>query len=85
MSLESRLRCLEVVVETRQSEATKGVQETISKEVLRRMTDDEVRGYVGTLRRIRDGKEPSEDDGPMLARVEELREEVRHEHTTTEN
>jgi hypothetical protein len=57
------------------------VQEAINKEVLRRMTDDELRGYVGALRRMRDGKEPAEDDGPIFARVEELREEVRNEHT----
>jgi hypothetical protein len=82
MGLEGRLRRLEGIAETHRSEAAKGVQETISKEVLRRLTDDELRGYVGVLRRIRDGKEPSEDDGPILARVEELREELRNEHTT---
>jgi hypothetical protein len=82
MGLEGRLRRLEGIAEMHQSEAAKGVSEAINKEVLRRMTDDELRGYVGALRRMRDGKEPAEDDGSILARVEELREEVRHEHTT---
>jgi hypothetical protein len=82
MGLEGRLRRLEGIAEAYQSEATKGLQEAIGREVLRRMTDDELRGYVGALRRMRDGKEPAEDDTPILARVEELREEVRNEYST---
>ncbi len=81
MGLQERLRRLEGFVEVRQGEADKGVREaTISKEVLRRTTDDELRAYTDTLRRMRDGEEPVEDDQTILARIEELREEVRNEH-----
>lgn len=50
-----------------------------SRKVLARMTDDELRVYVAALRRMKAGEGPSEEDGPILQRVEALYEEVAEE------
>jgi hypothetical protein len=44
--------------------------------VLRRTTDDELCAYEGALRRMLDGEESAPDDAAILARIQELREEV---------
>jgi hypothetical protein len=71
-SLERRLGDLEAHAD--KSREDKGAAE--SCRVLRRMTNDELRAYEGALRRMLDGEELAPDDAAILARVQELREEV---------
>jgi hypothetical protein len=66
MGIRDRLGRLEQLVLTDQGEAAKGAEKSISKEVLRRITDDELRTYVSVLRRMREGEEPGEEDKPIL-------------------
>ncbi len=47
-----------------------------SREVLSRMTVEELRAYVNALRRMKASESLVEEDGPILRRVEELYEEV---------
>ena len=49
MGIRDRLGRLEQLVLTDQGEAANGAEESISKEVLRRITDDELRTYVSVL------------------------------------
>lgn len=72
MGLRNRLGRLERLAQNR-SEAAEGA---ISRETLRRTTDDELRAYHDALRRILDGEEPAPKDATILARIRELREEV---------
>jgi hypothetical protein len=78
--LERRLEDLEA-----RSRASREAEEiALTREVMRRLTDDELRAYVDVLRRMRDGEEPEEKDEPILVRVKELREEVMSsEHQAT--
>jgi hypothetical protein len=52
------------------------VDEAISREVLRRTTDDELHAYRDALGRVLDGEEPAPEDEAILVRIQELREEV---------
>jgi hypothetical protein len=63
-----------------QSEAAKKAEDRISREVLRRTTDDELHAYRDALRRMLDGEEPVPEDEAILVRVQELREEVTGGH-----
>ncbi len=83
MGLRNRLRRLEQLVLTHQGEAAKRAEEAISREALRRTTDDELRAYERALRRMLDGKERAPVDAAILARIQELREEVTSEYQTT--
>jgi hypothetical protein len=78
--LERRLEDLEA-----RSRASREAEEiALTRAVMRRLTDDELRAYVDVLRRMRDGEEPEEKDEPILVRVKELREEVMSsEHQAT--
>jgi hypothetical protein len=76
MGLRNRLGRLERLALSHQSGAAKGVEEAISREVLRRTTDSELHAYESALRRMLDGEEPTPGDAAILARVQELREEV---------
>lgn len=58
-------------------------KEAESREVLKRMTDEELRTYEAALRRARETGGFVEEDRLILERVEELREELRNERTTT--
>ena len=71
-SLECRLGDLEAHAD--KSREDEGAAE--SRRVLRRMTDDELSAYEGALRRMLDGEEPAPSDAAILARIQELREEV---------
>ncbi len=79
MSIRNRLGRLEQSAQN-QNDA---VDETISREVLRRTTDDELRAYRDALRRMLDGEEPAPEDEAILVRIRELREEVTSGHQTT--
>jgi hypothetical protein len=80
MGLRNRLGRLEQLAQSHHSVAAKEAEARTSREVLRRTTDDELCAYEGALRRMLDGEEPAPDDAAILARVQELREEVTSEH-----
>lgn len=73
-SMSDRLRRLED--RTGASRVDEGVATT--REVLSRMSVEELRAYVSALRRMTAEVEPSKEDGPILRRVKELYEEVRN-------
>ena len=79
MSIKRRLESLE----THADKSREGEEATNSREVLRRMTDDELSVYVDVLRRMKAGASPGEEDRSILRRVHELYEEVMHEQATT--
>lgn len=83
MGLRNRLGRLERSTQKRQSEAAKEGEERTSREVLRRTTDDELRAYHDALTRMLDGEEPAPEDAAILARIQELREEVTSGYQTT--
>jgi hypothetical protein len=83
MGLRNRLGPLERFAHKHQSEAAKEAEARTSREVLRRTTDDELRAYEGALRRMVDGEEPAPGDAAILARIQELREEVTSGHQAT--
>jgi hypothetical protein len=80
VSIKNRLGRLERSTQTQQSEAAKKAEERISREVLRRTTDDELHAYHDALRRMLDGEEPAPEDAAILVRIQELREEVTGGH-----
>jgi hypothetical protein len=80
MGLRNRLGRLEQLAQTHHSEAAKEAEVRTSREVLRRTTDDELCAYEGALRRMVDGEESAPEDAAILARVQELREEVTSGH-----
>ena len=71
MSIKNRIGRLEQSAQN-QSEAA---EEAVSREVLRRTTDEELCAYHDALRRMLEGEEPASEDAAILARVQELREE----------
>jgi hypothetical protein len=83
VSIRNRLGQLEQSTQKRQSEAAKKAEERTSREVLRRTTVAELRAYRDALRRMLDGEEPAQEDAAILARIQELREEVTGGHQTT--
>lgn len=76
MGLRNRLGRLEQSTQKHRSEAAKEAEKRTSREVLRRMTDDELRAYHDALRRMLDEEEPAPEDEAILVRIQELREEV---------
>jgi hypothetical protein len=77
--LERRLEDLEA-----RSRASREAEEVaLIRQIMRRLTDDELRTYAATLKRMMAGEVDEEAQAPILERVREVREEVRHEHTTT--
>jgi hypothetical protein len=58
-------------------------EERVSREVMRRLTDGELDAYADALRRMLDGEETAPGDEAILARIQELREEVTSGHQTT--
>jgi hypothetical protein len=83
MGLRNRLGRLEQLVMSYQGEAVKRAEEAISREALRRTTDDELRAYERALKRMVDGEERAPGDAAILARIQELREEVTSGYQTT--
>jgi hypothetical protein len=78
-SLERRLEDLEG-----RSRASREAEEVaLTRQVMRRLTDDELRTYAAILKRMMAGEVDEEAQAPILERVREVREEVRHERTTT--
>ena len=78
-SLENRLKRLEVSAKTSRED----YGAALSREVLRRMSDEELRSYDAALRRaVKAEGEFSEQDWPILRRAEELYGEVRNELET---
>ena len=77
-SLERRLRQLETHAATLRRED----EEAIIKEVLSRLTDEELERYDRALKRaLEEGF--AEEDRPILERVQRLYEEVANEETTS--
>ncbi len=77
VSVRRRLESLEA----RANKFRKG-DEAVSREVLRRMTDEELEAYDEVLRRALEGGGFIEEDRPILEPAEELYREVRNERTT---
>jgi hypothetical protein len=75
-SLERRLGNLE----THADKSREDEEAAQSREVLKRMTKDELSAYVDVLRRMKAGEEPGEEDRLISRRVQELYEEVRNGH-----
>ncbi len=73
--LERRLSRLEDGAKTSREEQG----EADSRQVMRRMTDEELRSYVAALRRAVEAGGFTEEDRPILERAEELYGEVRNE------
>ena len=70
-SLERRLRQLEIHADTLRRED----EEVVGREVLRRLTDEELERYDRALKRaLEEGF--AEEDRPILERVQRLYEEV---------
>lgn len=72
--IDGRLRRLEERVGTRPSEQR---GDTVGREVLRRMADEELDAYEAALSRHEAGEDATVEDRTILARVEALYEEVR--------
>jgi hypothetical protein len=77
-SLEHRLQRLEIHVDTSQREA----EDAVGREVMRRLTDEELKCYIGALERALEEKF-TEEDRPILERVQRLYEEVANEQPTS--
>jgi hypothetical protein len=77
-SLERRLQQLETHAATirREDEAVVG------REVMRRLTDEELDTYEEALRRALESGEFAEENRPILERVQRLYEEVANEVTS---
>jgi hypothetical protein len=75
-------RCLEDL-EARSRASREAEEVALIRQIMRRLTDDELRTYAATLKRMMAGEVDEEAQAPILERVREVREEVRHEHTTT--
>ncbi len=59
-------------------------EERVRRETLRRVTTEDLKIFVGYLRRAKEeAGEPTEGEQEALRRYEELREEVRNEFRTT--
>ena len=66
-----------VRLEAHAEEARVDARAAVSREVLRRMSDVELRAYVAALRRARQvGEFTDGEDRPILGRIEELYGEV---------
>jgi hypothetical protein len=76
VGLDARLGRLEARVDAAREED----RAAVSREVLRRMTDEELRAYEAAPRRAKEAVgEFTEEDRPILERAEELYEEVGRE------
>jgi hypothetical protein len=73
MNLKRRLEDLEERLGTDRE----SVEDAISREVIRRMTTEELREYRDALKRRIQTGEPAEEDAPIRQRWQELYEEVR--------
>ncbi len=71
-SLKSRLEHLEALTE-------QGRGDLVGREVLHRMTDEELEAYEAAVRRHETGEALAEEDLPILRRADVLREEVSRE------
>ena len=74
-SLERRLRQLETHADTSRRED----EAAVGREVMRRLTDEELERYDGALSRALELGEFAEEDRPILKRVQRLYEEVSRE------
>jgi hypothetical protein len=75
MNLKRRLEGLEERLEAR----VEPFEDAISREVVRRMSTEELREYRDVLKRLIDTGELVEEDAPILHRRQQLYEEVRRE------
>jgi hypothetical protein len=82
-SVSRRLERLEERARSSRGEAEESTRSAESREVLRRLSDPELEAYADALRRFNAESAPLGQDGPILARVTQLYEEVRHEQATT--
>jgi hypothetical protein len=65
-------------LEARSRASREAEEVALIRQVMRRLTDDELRTYAATLKRIMAGEVDEEAQAPILERVREVREEVRH-------
>ncbi len=73
--LERRLERLESGADT----STQEREQAVSRETLRRLTDDELSLCEALLKRQQRGERPTEEQQRFLSRYQSLREEVRGE------
>ena len=78
-SIENRLRRLEIITRTSWEE----YEEALSRKVLKRMSDEELKAYDAALKRAVEAGGFTEEDAPILKRSKELYEEVSGEHPQT--
>jgi hypothetical protein len=72
MNLKRRLEGLEERIGTDRE----SVEDAISREVIRRMSTEELKEYTDALNHLRDMGKPSEEDAPIWHRRQQLYEEV---------
>ncbi len=77
-SLERRLQQLEYYAATVQRED----EDAVGREIMRRLTDEELERYIRALERVLE-EGFTEEDRPILERVERLFEEVADEELTS--
>lgn len=77
--LGKRLRVLETSLEASLKYEETATREAISREVLGRLTDEELGLYEAALNRMLAEKEPTAEDETVLYHVNQLYEEVRRE------
>ncbi len=58
-------------------------EDAVSREVIRRMTTEELREYRDVLQRLTEIEKPAEEAAPILHRRQQLYEEVSGEHPQT--
>ncbi len=78
-SLERRLRQLEIQADTLRRED----EEAVGREVMRRLTVEELKRYERALTRALEEEGFAEEDRPILERVQRLYEEVANEEPTS--
>jgi hypothetical protein len=76
-SVSRRLERLEERARSSHEEAEERTRSAENREVLRRMTDDELSAYLSALRRLRAESALLVEDRAILDRVTQLYEEVR--------
>jgi hypothetical protein len=75
MNLKRRLEGLEERIGTDRE----SLEDAVGREVIRRMSTEELREYRDALKRLIEGGEPAEEDAPIWHRRAQLYEEVSRE------
>jgi hypothetical protein len=76
-SVSRRLERLEERARSSHEEAEERTRSVENREVLRRMTDDELSAYLSALCRLKAESAPLDEDRAILDRVTQLYDEVR--------